>query len=237
MATAMLIFVPVIVILVTAALRFIGPGVTRRLNARLNFCIAGVYIAVLLLLSAVCWATPSSALKQEVRGEEVALFQSPGIFDASLKAGIIDTPDGITRTDRSFTTASNHVTIVRPDNLPGQIYVGTKGAGIPDNGSRTIDVYIYTAGYMSFKGMNFAAPPTVPDVTLDGSLLFVKLGAGRVINLCEFSDQSTIPQFTGVDTTSSSWGSSAMLAIVVLVPPGVTVESSGCVKLPMSDSK
>ena len=232
----MLVLLAGVLILIIVAVTFIGPGITRRLNVRLSLYIAGGYVALLLLLSVVCWAIPSAALKPEMRADEVAHFQGSGTFDTNLKAGIFDAPDGIARADRSFATVSDHITIVRPDNTPGQIYVGMKGAGIPDNGSRMIDVYIYTAGYMNYKGMNFAAPPTVPDVTLDESRLFVKLSAGRVVNLYEFNDQYTIPQFTGVDTTSSSWGSSAMLAIVVLVPPGVTVESSGCVTLPVSGS-
>ena len=232
MSVILLLLIVVIGIIAVAA---VGPLFARRMSVRVNLIIAGGYLAVLLLLSAVCTLIPASALKAEL--EPVT---TSGIFNdaartvgAVINAGSFDAPEGITQAHDTLSAPLGAVELSVAPNLSGAVYIGTKGTDVPDDGRNTIDVYGYACGHVVFSDTYYDIPVEPPSAALENGTLSVNPAEEKTVDLFRFDDRNTLPQFLGTDGAAYGGGTYALQLVVVLLPPGVGYSGDGA--LPLSE--
>lgn len=216
-----------------AAVVAIGPLITRRLRTKTNLLLVGGYLTLLVVLSVICIFIPASALVANI---DPALttdnIPSDQSIAAEINTGSFDAPEGFTKTETSFDTASDRIRITGSGDLLGGVYVGTKGVDVRDNGTNKIDVYSYVSGDVRFNGTCYPVQIDAPEVILDQTNhLFINPAAKKLVDLYQFDDLFTVQRFSGTDYSSSSGSSSSCLVVIVLLPPGVTAELSGTLPL------
>jgi hypothetical protein len=212
------------------AIVLIGPLITRRFSIRANFAIIGVYLAILIALSAACALISPSALKTPA-GADMAEGPPPLGQEllSDIGRGDFDAPDGFTKFENSFDVTGDSISISA--HIYGAVYVGTKGKDAPDNGNGKIDVYSYAAGTVRINGTNYVEPMESPDYTYQNSagpaLEITQKEEKKQVDLYRFDDAALIRQLSGDSVSTGSGSSSASLAVVVLLPPGVSYTGNG----------
>lgn len=209
-----------------AILVLIGVGITRllgkltvRLGVKLNICMIGCYLALLVMLSVVCFFLPSNHLQ--------TLTSSHTAYGTDLLQTILDNNfgdiEGCLRAEYAFSPQSNSVSIQLEDNIPQNVYVGTKGVDAPDNGDGNIDVYSYSYATAEMdKIPRFDVPIEPLLVSFNQDNLTVKNPENKAVRYYCFDDQIlSAGQFFNT-TLSSSGGSSCCQIVAILLPPGVT---------------
>lgn len=213
-----------------AAVVAIGPFITRRLGIKTNLVLIGGYLALLITLSVICIFIPSSALKATIDREKASQSLDSGnsIISAGISAGSFDAPEDFTKTETSFEATSDRIHITGAADLFDEVYVGTKGVDIPDNGTNKIEVYTYVFGDVSFNGTYYPAQIDAPTVILDhANHLYINAAAEKSVDLYQFDDLYAVHQFSGTDYSSGGGNASSSTLVIVLLPSGVTAEGSG----------
>jgi hypothetical protein len=227
--SALLLIIIVFTIIATIAIAAVGPFITRRLSLKANLSVICSYLALLLAFLAISCAIPSSALLAAIDPIQIRPFfeNSDMVIAAGIREGAFEAPDGFVKTEASFDAPPEHVVISGAGNELGTVYVGTKGVDAPDNGKNTVDVYSYVKGYINFADDHYAIQVDPPTAQLTGNALSIQPAKQRSLQLISFNDRMTVPQFFHSVQNIHGGGSYGFLAVVVLLPPGVTYSGGG----------
>jgi hypothetical protein len=229
MMSALLLIIIVFTIIATIAIAAVGPFITRRLSLKANLSVICSYLVLLLAFSVISCAIPSSALMEAIDPiQSVEYFETGGTVIASgIREGTFEAPAGFVKTEASFDVPSEHVVISRAEDVSSVIYVGTKGVDAPDNGTDAIDVYSYVTGYINIADDDYTIQADPPTAELTDGVLTILPAKQRSLQLISFNDRMMVPQFFDSVQNIHGGGSFGYLAVVVLLPPGVTYSGSG----------
>jgi hypothetical protein len=218
-----LLFILIVVLLVIAVAVF-GPRFLRALGIKLSLIIIGAYLSVLVILTVITLLISPSALRQPA-APALDANRLGEALSFSLPSGNYDAPEGYTSTANSYQLSADSITV--SGQIYGEIYIGVKGTDVPDDGSGQVDVISYAAGSMSFDGADYPVPINLPVCDyIDGALTISPAPEKGTVTICRFDDARTVTPFLGSDY-SSGYGSASELAVVVLLPPGVTCTGDG----------
>ncbi len=228
----LLLVIIAILLLVSRARRGTRVRRSRGLSIKVNFIIAGCYLAVLVILTAVCYVLPAGPLIPAADPEKAmqTIEDGDAALRQSIRDGSFDAPESFDKTISSFDFTGSHIDIQADSMLYiyKSVYVGTKGVDAPDNGSTTIDVYSYLGGYGVLRGQyyNFLTSEH-PIVELPRQTLYLKQPPRLELEFYKFDDKDAVPFFFQGDQPDYNFSRSGFQCVIVMLPPGVTYTGDG----------
>lgn len=224
--TASIILGIILLAVIIAVVAAVSP-IMRRLSLRANAMIILGYLSVLIVLSLFIYAIPDAALKTPVDPDFIVNFEhTEQVVAAGIRDGSFDVPEDCLKAVSTFVLTSSDIKIASDKSLPGLVYVGTKGIDTPDDGSGKIDVYSYSEAYVSLGNGIYDAPMLPPSVSFDNAVLSISNVEQKTNEFIVFNDKNTLPQFFDSKPDFNGGGIHSYLAVVVLLPPGVSYSGS-----------
>jgi hypothetical protein len=222
MATLLLLLTIIVLVAVGVA----GALTTRRLSLRVNLVVACGFLAILLVLTLGSLLVPASALKPPLDPVKTSGIYNAAVANiaAGARSGSFDAPEGFVKKVNSFDAPADHISLSVAEPVSGAVYMGTKGADAPDDGSGKIDVYSYTCSLISINDTFYAFNVEPPAAEMNNAGLLVYQSVKKPLDVYIFSDRSTVPQFFNTDTSHQGSAVRICTVVVVLLPPGVTAD-------------
>ncbi len=203
-----------------------GLFVRRGLSIKVNFILIGCYLALLAVLTGLCYIIPSSRLVAAADPEKAWRNFNNG--ESAIKQSIIDgsfdPPEDFYKAEYSFDLPGDDIRITADPQLFNTIYVGTKGADAPDNGRKTIDIYSYIGGNATFNGEYYnILTNDHPVIKLINKTLTIRPVTDIRLDFHRFDDKDAVPFFFE-DWNPDYYfsGTSGFQCVIVLLPPGVS---------------
>ena len=204
----------------------VGLFVRRGLSIKVNFILVGCYLALLAVLTGLCYVIPSSRLVAAADPEKAVRNFNNGesAIRQSVIDGNFDAPEDFYKEEYSFDLPAGDITIYADPQLFNTVYVGTKGVDAPDNGRATIDIYSYIGGTATLNGNYYnILTNDHPAITLANKTLTIRPVTDIRLDFHKFDDKDAAPYFF------ENWkldfyfsGTSGFQCVIVLLPPGVS---------------